>query len=79
MLYPLFWMFSAAFKPNHEIFSSLSLWPKECSLDGFINGWNTGTEYLLRTILSKHLVLRGAESDFDGDFVGHCGLWICSL
>ncbi|QNT08006.1 carbohydrate ABC transporter permease [Marinomonas arctica] len=45
MLYPLFWMFSAAFKPNHEIFSSLSLWPKEFSLDGFINGWNTGTEY----------------------------------
>lgn len=45
MLYPLFWMFSAAFKPNYEIFTSLSLWPKEFSLDGFINGWKTGTEY----------------------------------
>ncbi|AJQ93206.1 carbohydrate ABC transporter permease [Gynuella sunshinyii] len=45
MLYPLFWMVSAAFKPNYEIFSSLSLWPKEFSLEGFINGWKTGTEY----------------------------------
>jgi len=45
MLYPLVWMFSAAMKPNHEIFSSMSLIPKEWSLDGFINGWKTGTEY----------------------------------
>ncbi|WP_133505086.1 carbohydrate ABC transporter permease [Marinomonas balearica] len=45
MLYPLVWMFSAAFKPNYEIFTSLSLWPSEFSMDGFINGWQTGTEY----------------------------------
>jgi oligogalacturonide transport system permease protein len=45
MLYPLFWMFSASFKPNYEIFTSLSLWPQEFSWDGFINGWKTGTEY----------------------------------
>ncbi|WCN07910.1 ABC transporter permease subunit [Marinomonas mediterranea] len=45
MLYPLVWMFAASFKPNYEIFSSLSLWPSEFSMDGFINGWNTGTEY----------------------------------
>ncbi|MGR7923097.1 carbohydrate ABC transporter permease [Zobellella denitrificans] len=51
MLYPLVWMFSAAFKPNHEIFTSLSLWPKEASLDGFINGWKTGTEYTFATYI----------------------------
>ncbi|SJN55718.1 carbohydrate ABC transporter permease [Vibrio ruber] len=45
MLYPLLWMFSAAMKPNHEIFSSMNLIPSEWSLDGFINGWKTGTEY----------------------------------
>ena len=45
MLYPLFWMFSASMKPNHEIFSSLSLIPHEWSLEGFINGWKTGTEF----------------------------------
>lgn len=45
MLYPLVWMFTAAMKPNHEIFTSMSLIPSEWSLDGFINGWKTGTEY----------------------------------
>jgi oligogalacturonide transport system permease protein len=45
MLYPLLWMFSAALKPNHEIFTSMSLIPHEWSLEGFINGWKTGTEF----------------------------------
>ena len=44
-LYPLAWMFSASFKPNHEIFTTLSLWPAHATWDGFINGWKTGTEY----------------------------------
>ncbi|ELO1811611.1 carbohydrate ABC transporter permease [Vibrio fluvialis] len=56
MLYPLLWMFSAAMKPNHEIFSSMSLIPSEWSLEGFINGWKTGTEftfghYIMNTFL----------------------------
>lgn len=45
MLYPLVWMFSASFKPNHEIFTTLSLWPANATQDGFVNGWKTGTEY----------------------------------
>ncbi|MEH0875775.1 carbohydrate ABC transporter permease, partial [Pectobacterium cacticida] len=45
MLYPLAWMFSASFKPNHEIFTTLGLWPDHATWDGFINGWKTGTEY----------------------------------
>lgn len=45
MLYPLAWMFSASFKPNHEIFTTLGLWPAHATQDGFINGWKTGTEY----------------------------------
>ncbi len=45
MLYPLAWMFSASFKPNHEIFTTLGLWPAHATWDGFINGWKTGTEY----------------------------------
>ncbi len=45
MLYPLAWMFSASLKPNHEIFTTLSLWPENPTMDGFVNGWKTGTEY----------------------------------
>src|SRR5690606_16255753 len=44
MLYPLAWMFSASFKPNHEIFTTLGLWPAHPTSDGFVNGWKTGTE-----------------------------------
>lgn len=45
MLYPLLWMVSASFKPNHEIFGSIGLWPRDPSVEGFIQGWRTGTEY----------------------------------
>jgi ABC-type glycerol-3-phosphate transport system permease component len=33
---PLAWMFSASFKPNHEIFTTLGLWPTHATWDGFI-------------------------------------------
>lgn len=45
MLYPLLWMISAAFKPNHEIFGSIGLIPQSPTLEGFIGGWQTGTEF----------------------------------
>ena len=51
MLYPLLWMVAASFKPNHEIFGSIGLWPQEPTLDGVISGWRTGTEYSFATYL----------------------------
>lgn len=51
MLYPLFWMVAASFKPNHEIFGSIGLWPEAPTLDGVIQGWRTGTEYSFATYL----------------------------
>lgn len=51
MLYPLFWMVAASFKPNHEIFGSIGLWPQSPTLDGVIQGWRTGTEYSFATYL----------------------------
>lgn len=51
MLYPLFWMVAASFKPNHEIFGSIGLWPESPTLDGVIQGWRTGTEYSFATYL----------------------------
>lgn len=53
MLYPLLWMVSAAFKPNHEIFSSVGLWPQAPTLDGFARGWQTGTEYSFTTYFAN--------------------------
>lgn len=51
MLYPLLWMIGGAFKPNHEIFSSIGFIPKDPTLDGIVQGWNTSTEYTFATYL----------------------------
>ena len=51
MLYPLLWMLGGAFKPNHEIFSSIGFIPQEPTLDGFVKGWRTSTEYSFGTYL----------------------------
>ena len=39
MLYPLIWMLSASFKTGPEIFHSVSLVPKEPTLDNYASGW----------------------------------------
>ncbi len=45
MVYPLVWMIGASFKTNAEMFSSPSFWPKEPTIQGFIDGWKTSTPY----------------------------------
>ena len=40
MLYPLFWMLAASFRPEAEIFTAKGLWPSEWSLDAYSRGWN---------------------------------------
>jgi multiple sugar transport system permease protein len=39
MLYPLFWMVAASFKPESEIFSNLGLWPGQIALGNYAQGW----------------------------------------
>ena len=51
MLYPLLWMIGGAFKPNHEIFTSVGFVPESPTLDGFARGWRTSTEYAFGTYL----------------------------
>jgi len=43
MLYPLLWLFGAAFRTNAEIFTSIGFWPNNWDFSSFINGWQTGT------------------------------------
>jgi multiple sugar transport system permease protein len=40
MLYPLLWMISSSFKPESQIFSDLSLWPKEFIFENYAIGWD---------------------------------------
>ena len=39
MLYPILWLISSSFKPEALIFSDVRLWPKQVTLDNYINGW----------------------------------------
>jgi len=47
MLYPILWLFGASFKSNAEIHSSIGFIPSTFSMQPYINGWTTGTEYTM--------------------------------
>jgi oligogalacturonide transport system permease protein len=49
MIYPLLWMFFAAFKSNAEIFGTTNLLPKSFSLNAFILGWKSIGQYTFTT------------------------------
>ncbi|MGX7131607.1 carbohydrate ABC transporter permease [Enterococcus songbeiensis] len=49
MLYPILWLIGASFKSNSDIFSSIGFWPKSFSLEPYIKGWQTGTEFTFTT------------------------------
>ncbi len=56
LLYPILWMFFAAFKTNDEIFGSVRLLPNGWSVQNFVDGWNgngkmTYGQYFLNTFL----------------------------
>lgn len=39
MVYPIIWLFFATFKPNAELFGSMSLLPKAFDWSGYVKGW----------------------------------------
>ena len=59
MIYPLLWLIGASFKTNEEMFSSAWFWPKEPTLQGYIDGWKTSTPYTFATFFvnSMQIVL----------------------
>ena len=45
MVYPLIWLVGASFKTNSEMFTSPWFWPKEPTVQGYVDGWKTSTPY----------------------------------
>lgn len=45
MLYPLIWLIGASFKTNSEIFTNPGFIPKNPTIQGYIDGWQTSTPY----------------------------------
>ncbi|MBO9467680.1 carbohydrate ABC transporter permease [Tropicibacter sp. R15_0] len=55
MVYPLIWLVGASFKTNAEMFSSPSFWPKDATIQGYIDGWKTSTPYTFGTFFLNSL------------------------
>ncbi len=49
MVFPLTWMFFAAFKSNAEIFGAFKILPESWSLEAFVNGWQGVGKYTYTT------------------------------
>jgi oligogalacturonide transport system permease protein len=59
MVYPLIWLFLASFKTNTELFTSLSLFPKQFVWTSYIDGWNGIGQYSFATFLGNTFNLVG--------------------
>jgi oligogalacturonide transport system permease protein len=58
MIYPLLWLIGASFKTNHEIFTEIGFIPTSPTVDGYIEGWKTSTEYTFgRFFLNTFMIL----------------------
>jgi multiple sugar transport system permease protein len=60
MLYPLFWMVSASFKPNDEIFANPSIIPHEFTLSNYTDGWHALSYGFDRFFLNSLIVSAAA-------------------
>lgn len=57
MLYPLLWLIGASFKTNAEIFTEVGFWPSSFSLDSYVKGWKTSTEYTFATYFLNSFII----------------------
>lgn len=59
MLYPVLWMLSSSFKPSEQMFTDYSLWPKEFTLDHYVNGWKGISRYTFTTFYINSFIMVG--------------------
>jgi oligogalacturonide transport system permease protein len=57
MIYPLLWLLGASFKTNHEIFTQIGFIPAAPTVDGYIQGWKTSTEYTFTTFFANTFMI----------------------
>ena len=57
MIYPLIWMFFAAFKTNNEINLATSLLPAQFDWSGFVRGWHASGQYTFTDFFKNTFLL----------------------
>jgi multiple sugar transport system permease protein len=62
MLYPLLWMMFGSFKPTDEIFGTLSLVPKNFTLENYIRGWRYNGTTRFTTFYKNSFIVTGLST-----------------
>ena len=57
MIYPILWMLSSSFKPENLIFSDPGLWPREVTVQNFVNGWNVTRDANFGTFFTNSFII----------------------
>ena len=57
MFYPLLWMFIGSFKPTAEIFGTLSLIPKDFTLQNYVRGWRFNNTVTFTTFYRNSFII----------------------
>ena len=56
ILYPLFWMVGASFRPSNEAFGTLAVWPENFTVQNYIDGWTLGSFTFSRYFLNSLVI-----------------------
>lgn len=59
MIYPLLWMVFSSFKPSSEIFAAESFFPKDWTLQNYIDGWKGFSGYTFTTFYLNSFIVTG--------------------
>ena len=62
LLYPLLWMIFGSFKPATEIFGTISLIPKNFTLQNYIRGWRFNGSTYFSTFYKNSFVISGLST-----------------
>src|SRR5918999_920793 len=60
MIYPLLWMLASSLKPEDQIFTDLSLVPKEFVFSNYVEGWSGAGQSFATFFTNSLIVCLGA-------------------
>lgn len=60
MIYPLFWMISASFKPQDMLFNGSGLWSSQWTIENYTDGWNALDYPFATFFINSMIVCMGA-------------------
>jgi multiple sugar transport system permease protein len=60
MIYPLIWLVVSSFKPNDQIFTNISIFTNNLTLDNYVKGWDSQGAPFSLFLLNSSIIVVGA-------------------